>query len=143
MIDPVVLKAELDTDPSTLDYAPHMASGDNRALVALLNEPHPADQVDRGVVPAHEVITATDAGEWAALTDAERSRYDTITGAGRVDASATNVRAAFAAMFTLGNGPITRAALLAIGTRDGSRTEALFGAGERASLDDVRKARVS
>lgn len=141
MVDSVALKAELDADPSGLGYAAHMASGDNAALVALLNEPHAADQMNRGVVPAHEVITATDAGEWAALSDVEKGRYNTITGGGEVDASATNVRAAFAAMFV--GGTATRAALLAIGTRDGSRIEALFGAGVTASLDDVRKARVS
>ena len=141
MIDPVALKAELDTDPSVLGYAAHMTSGNNTALVGLLNAPHVSDQVNRGIVPAHEVITATDAVEWAALSAAEKGRYDTITGAGEVDASATNVRDAFAAMFA--GGTATRAALLAIGSRDGSRVEALFGAGEAASLDDVRKARVS
>ncbi len=141
MIDPVALKAELDTDPSGLGYAAHMTSGNNTALVGLLNEPHAADQVDRGIVPAHEIVTATDATEWAALSSAEKGRYDTITGAGEIDASATNVRDAFAAMFA--GGTTTRTALLAIGTRDGSRVEALFGVGESASLDDVRKARVS
>ena len=141
MIDPVALKTELDTDPNGLGYAVHMASGNNTALVLLLNEPHAADQVNRGIVPAHEVITSTDAVEWAALSDVEKSRYDTITGAGEVDASAVNVRAAFAAMF--GAGTTTRANLLAIGQRDGSRIEALFGAGVTATLDDVRKARVS
>ena len=141
MIDPVTLKTELDTDPSGLGYAAHMTSGNNTALVALLNETHAADQVNRGIVPSHEVITATDAVEWAALSAAEKGRYDTITGAGEVDANATNVRDAFAAMFA--GGTATRTALLAMGTRDGSRVEALFGTGVSASLEDVRKARVS
>ncbi len=141
MIEPGDLKAELDKAPSGFGYATHMASSDHTALLLLLNETHAADQVDRGIVPSHEVITATDAVEWAALSAAEKGRYDTITGAGEVDASATNVRDAFAAMF--GGGTATRAALLAIGTRDGSRAEVLFGTGASASLDDVRTARVS
>ena len=139
MIDPVALRAELDTDPSGVGYAPHMASGNNTDLVLLLNEPHAADQVSRGLIPSHEIIAATVADDWAALTDPQQRQYMAITGAGQVDASATNVRAAFLAMFA--GGTATRANLAALETRDGSRVEALFGVNVVATKQDVQEAR--
>lgn len=69
-------------------------------------------QTTRTVISAYEVINAMVATEWAALTAQEKQRFDTITGAGQVDASNTNVRAAFAAMFA--NGTQTRTNLLAL-----------------------------
>ena len=139
MIDPVALRAELDNDPASLGYAPFMASGNNTALVALLNETHAADQVSRGLIPSHEIIEATVAVDWAALTDPQQRQYMAITGAGQVNASAVNVRDAFLAMFA--GGTATRANLAALEARDGSRVEVLFGAGSVASLFDVREAR--
>jgi hypothetical protein len=67
-----------------------------------------------GIIPAYQVINATVASEWAALTAAEKQRYQTIVGAGQIDTSNANVIAAFAAMF--GAGTSTRAALLALAT---------------------------
>ncbi len=138
MIDPVALKSELDTDPSGLGYAPHLASGDNKALVGLLNESRAASPVFRGLIPAHEIVSATEPGDWAGLSVAEQRRYIAMSGAGQIDVTSPNVRSAFAAMF--GAGTTTRSNLVALARRDGSRIEELFGVGLAASLNDVREA---
>jgi len=66
----------------------------------------------RTIIPAREIIGATVPSEWASLSAAEKQRYQTITGAGEVDASQQNVRDAFLAMFA--GGTATRTALAAL-----------------------------
>ena len=119
------LTSELRTDPSTMGYAPLVASSDFVGLAVLMNTDSSDHQVDRGVIDAHEVIDATASSEWAALSAAEKQRYQTITGAALINVRAQNTRSAFGAMF--GVGTLTRASLIAIQTEDGSRSGVLFG----------------
>lgn len=96
MIDLTLLKSELALDPQILGY-----TGSDAEDAARLNAPRPGVTFWRGVIPAHEIVSATDPADWGELTAAERQRYQTLTGAGQVDVSQPNVRAAFAAMFDI------------------------------------------
>ena len=132
-VDLAALRTELQNDPTALGYAAHVASGSDVDLAALLNAARSGITVFRGLIQSYEIINATDPTEWSALGSAEKQRYQTLTGAGRVDTANANVRAAFLAMFA--NGTATRAALVALASRTASRAEQLFGADTTISTD--------
>lgn len=137
-MDYTALKNELQTDPTTLGYAAPIAAGAFTPIVTLLNTVRATILIDRELIESYEIINATVTTEWAALSTAEKQRYQTITGAGRVDSRNANVRAAFQAMF--GAGTTTRANLTALLTRQGSRAEQLLGAGVIVTAEDIAKA---
>lgn len=137
-MDYTALKNELQTDPAALGYAASIASGALSPVVALLNAVRGTILIDRDLIESYEIINATVPTEWAALSAAEKQRYQTVTGAGQVDCRNANVRATFQAMF--GAGTTTRANLTALLTRQGSRAEQLFGAGTYVSAEDIAKA---
>lgn len=131
-IDYAALKAELQSAHGAL-----FAAGDDVSCASLLNAVATNIDIDRGVIPSYEIINATVPAEWTALSAAERTRYQTLTGAGQVDSQNANVRASFQAMF--GVGTTTRTNLTALLTRKGSRAEQLFG--QSVSPMDIAKAR--
>lgn len=134
-IDYAALNTEITIDPESLGYAFLITDGNDQGIADLLNAVSSSWPIERDLIEAYEVIDATDAGDWTALTAAERVRYQTITGAGQINVKSTNVRAAFGAMF--GAGTTTRANLLALQSRNGSRAEILFGSGTRITHTDV------
>jgi hypothetical protein len=134
-MDLAALKAELTGDPAALGLA---ALSDGFAADAL-NAVRAGIDVARGVIPSYEIVNATTPAEWTALSAAEKQRYQTLTGAGQVDSSNANVRAAFSAMFAAGTA--TRTALTALLTRKGSRAEQLWGAGVTVDSTHVADAR--
>jgi hypothetical protein len=102
-MDYIALKSLIDADPTL--------TGKSSAEIAdVLNAKTVV--VDRAIIPSYEIVDATVPAEWAALTSAEKQRYQTITGAGSVNVKGTNTRSAFAAMF--GAGTQTRANLLTL-----------------------------
>lgn len=137
-MDYTALKNELQTDPTALGYAASIAAGAFSPVVTLLNTVRGTILIDRDLIESYEIINATVPTEWAALSAAEKQRYQTVTGAGKVDCRNANVRATFQAMF--GVGTTTRANLTALLTRQGSRAEQLFGAGAFVSAEDIAKA---
>jgi hypothetical protein len=128
------LKAEILTGPLAASF---VGKSDNEVADKLNDVTLGGGTVNRGIVPAYEIINATVSTEWAALTAAEKQRYQTMTGAGQVDTQNANVRAAFQAMFGAGTATIT--ALAALLTRPASRAE-LSGLGT-VSYNDVNIAR--
>jgi hypothetical protein len=140
-MDYTALKNEIVNDPLSLGYSTPYSAGRDNAVADLLNQVRATILLDREVIPAYEVIEATVPAEWAALSAAEKQRYETITGAGEVDVKGTNTRAAFAAMFSAGTA--TRSNLSALQQRQGSRAEQLFGTGVAISAQDVAIARGS
>ena len=137
-MDYVALKSELVNDPVALGYAPYLADGNNTDIARLMNAIG-SYQIARKIIPSYEVINATTPSEWAALTSAEKQRYQTITGAAQIDVSNANVVSAFAAMFAAGTS--TRTALVALTTRPGSRAEFLgFGP---VTILDIANARLA
>lgn len=132
------LKAELLNDPKALG----LVGMTDAQAAAKLNQLGASGETITitGVIEAWRVINAIDATEYGALTAAEKTRLQTITGAGFVDPNNTNVRNAFAAMFAPGT---TRTALLALATPSCSRGEKLFGQGVVIQYYDVGAARAS
>jgi len=108
-----ILYDELSGDPLGRGYA---AMSDQEAADDL-NTAYRTRTRDR--VETWEVIEATVPSEYAALSDAEKQRYQTFVAAGTLNPSGTNTRDAFGAMF--GGGTTTRANLLAMASESVSR----------------------
>lgn len=134
-IDLAILKTEIDTDPTGLGYVASDDAGNREKLNRLRS----AIRFDRFLIPAHEVLKATDAGEWEALSAKEERRFALIISAGEVDVKSANTRTAFLAMF--GPGTATRTNLGALQTRDASRAEELFGEFVRVAFHHLVEAR--
>lgn len=139
MVDAAVLKAELDADPTALGYAPHMVSGNDPALVTLLNEIRIGISIPRDLVPTYEIFEAIVPSEWSAASAEEKQRVQLILSMGMVDVRGQNTKDAFMAAFAAGT--TTRANLIALVTRTGSRAEQLFG--QAVSINDIVEARLT
>lgn len=114
------LKAEIDTDPKNLGYS----GKNNEEIVLLLNNIGLSDEtVARGVISAHEIVSACDFNELRLLSDKEQAQLLFIVSAGQVNTSDTNIKTIFAGLFS--NGTTTRMNLLALADRAVSRAEAL------------------
>ncbi len=118
------LKAEITTDPSVRGYAAHIAAGRMGEVAKLLNEVQASIAIGRGEIQTYEIFEATEPSDWAALSPAEKQRYQTMLGMGFINLDGPNVVASFRAMFAAGTA--TRANLIALRTRNGSRAEELF-----------------
>lgn len=138
-MDLAALKAECTSDPASLGLAALFAAGQDGTVADALNLVRDGISIARGVIPSYEIVNATTPTEWTALSSAEKQRYQTLTGAGQVDSGNANVRAAFNAMF--GSATLTRAALVALLTRKGSRAEQVFGPGAYVDHSQVAEAR--
>jgi hypothetical protein len=138
-MDYVALKSEIDTDPTGLGLVALRNAGNDQGIADALNLVRQTINIDRDFVAGWEVVEAMVSAEYAALSTAEKTRIQTIIGAGTIYVKGTNTRAAFAAAF--GAGTTTRANLLALQQRKGSRAEALWGAGVSVTNTDVSTAK--
>lgn len=125
------LKTEITTDPNTVGYS----QMDDSAIADSLNAPGP--QVDRDSITGGEIASAVDLAEWKALTNVLDREY--VTALMSVDSIplTQNFKQNVAGLF--GAGSETRANLLALLKRTGSRAEEL-GLG-RVTPSDVANAR--
>ncbi|MEM2125709.1 MAG: hypothetical protein QXQ53_04860 [Candidatus Methanosuratincola sp.] len=96
-------------------------------------------KIDRDLVNAYEVFECIVPEEWTALTAQEKERIMLILSMGQINVKGQNTRAAFQAAF--GSGTTTRANIINLLKRNGSRAEELFGAGTSITWEDVAKAR--
>lgn len=135
-VDLTLLRTELQTDPTALGYAPHIAGGADGTLAVLVNQPRIGISVKRAVIQTWELIAATDATEYGALSVTAKDIYRTLVSAGVVDVSDDQIRTILGTLFPAGSA--TRTNLLARLSRQGSRAEQLFGVG--VSADDIAKA---
>lgn len=129
------LKAELATDPTARGYA----GKTNAQALALMRGATVTTSTPRTVIATWEIVAATDPAEWAALTANEKQRYQTLTGCGTLDVSATNVKNAFLAMFPAGS--VTRAALAALQNQTTIQTRDVAIFGVDATEQDIAAAR--
>ena len=130
-----MLKNELDADPLVMGYAGKTDQEVADLINAVSETAVEGRQIARETIDTWEIVEATVPSEWTALSAAERQRYQTITGCGRVNVKGTNVKAQFLAMFT--QGTTTRANLAALQNRPASRAEFL-GFGTVESWDVAR-----
>uniref|UniRef100_A0A6M3IJS8 Uncharacterized protein n=1 Tax=viral metagenome TaxID=1070528 RepID=A0A6M3IJS8_9ZZZZ len=139
MIDYAILKTEITSDPRGYGYATPWVAGTDWQVAELLNRVRDTIAVDKDLVSTPEIFEAIVPGEWAVASAQEKQRIQLILSMGSVDLRGPNTRASFQAAF--GSGTQSRANLVALLTRKGSRAEELFGSGVSVSWDDVAKAR--
>lgn len=137
-IDYNILKTEILTDPSGVGYGSFLNRGDDEGIAKLINTVSTRFPIDNTIIPSYLIVNNTAPTEWTALSANEKQRYQTITGAGSVDASNTNIRTSFTTMFS--GGSITRANLIGLLTSPGSRAEYLFGSDIGVNNSDISKA---
>lgn len=128
-MDLAALEAELTTDPLGRGYS---GMTDQEVADSLNAENR---NRDREIIETWEILEATSPSEWAALSAAEKQRYQTLTGVGRINVKAPNIRSALGAMF--GAGTDTRTALVALQTESISRAQEL---GHRRPIDPAQVA---
>lgn len=152
MVDIAILRTELATDPLGLGYA---AEPSAQLVADLLTLVRPALIVRRADISAAEIAAAIDVADFPALSgnpnaqqlSRERQYLAWLAAILSVpavrllhdDGSPTPVIANFQVMFPAGTG--TRARLVALAERPGSRAEQLFGPGVRVTHEDVAQAR--
>ena len=124
------VKAELDADPLGLGYAALESAQNWNGLVALLNQV-PRQVIDRRMVRIQELTEAIVYSEFATRSAGERDAllWIATTSDQALDPQNPNVRAFFAGTFSGPGGALTRANLIALQTRQGSRAEFLWGDG--------------
>lgn len=133
-----ILKIELDTDPNGLGYSNITAT----ACAVLLNAVSVFNSIDVSVLDGQEFSKAVIISEYNNLNNVERQGWATIlsAGNGQIDISDQRVIDQIAVIW--GSGTVTRANLLALKTRDGSRVEAIFRPGVSIDSADVAEARL-
>jgi hypothetical protein len=128
------LKTELLTDPAAMGYAVHITNGSDHLLAQLLNAPKVGVSVPVGFIPSEQVVAALDGSELNALTSAQKDTLRVYFTPATVDARPGSApRTYLLALF--GVGTATRAALVAMVDRLGSRAEELGF--EQVTADDV------
>ncbi len=139
------LKTEIQSDPLALGYSSHLILvdgvqrvADSQALADILNLPRATIPIQRDTIDSHEIFEAIVPAEWGAASNLERQRVEMILSMGQINLKGSNTRASLAAAF--GAGAASRTALIALQSRNGSRIEQLFGAGERVSMHQVGEA---
>lgn len=143
MIDYAQLRAEIDSDPAGRGYAAMVANGNDVGLAALLNE-QGVSAVDRVYITAPELQGALDATEFVAFNAAFLARWQAILMVTReaLPVNTGGLKQQLLAMFPNQAGTAnSRANLIALQTKQGSRVEALFGDGAVVSTDDIVKAK--
>src|SRR5262245_34415251 len=79
------LKTELQTDPTSLDYAPHIALGSTGALADILNLQQGSITVRRNDLTPAEVLEAIDNRDFeAAPNPAHVAWFESVTQLGRL-----------------------------------------------------------
>ena len=139
------LTAEIQSDPNAYGYAAFVAEGNDQGIADLLNlrrdgvsAPGAAITVYRNDVRKAEIIGAFVVTDYDALTAARRDLVGAILQLDVVDATDATLRSNLAAVFAAGT--TTRANLVAMAQRAGSRAEALFGTGAFIAHQDVARA---
>jgi len=134
------LTSEIQADPMAYGYAAFVAAGNDRGIADALNlvRAGASYKVDVGVIDSYLIVSAIIPAELATRTSAQISQLQLLTGAGRVDTAHPNVQAQFQAIFDAATAPVSRAALIALAKRQGSRAEQLFGT--KVTLNQVAAA---
>lgn len=120
------LKADIQAQPS---LTAAVAAKDWPTVAGFYNaNTSPAVSIWRADVKASEVVASVVPAEWVLLTAVQQSWLTWVAGSGgTLDASATNVRSGFTALF--GAGTTTRTNLTNMAQRVASVLEKLFGDG--------------
>lgn len=135
------LKQELQQDPLSLNYAAHLASGDDGGLAALLNAPRAGQTCQSGPLTTQQVLAAITLSDLASGQDTALLAWIQVIAAMPVglDLNNAKVAAVFQRFFASGTASLT--ALAALRTVIGcSRGQALFGVATTIDAADVAAA---
>lgn len=134
-----VLRTELLSSLQASAYSASIAVGDDNGVADQLNVLTSAT-VSVGTVFTLAMQQSVSSGEYAVLSAGQRDLWGAIltTAVTGVAISNAQIRAQVAAVWSAGT--TTRANLLALDTRAGSRAEVLFGEGIVVTPTDVQKA---
>lgn len=151
------LKSELTTDPTGLGLTALYTAGNDQGAADALNLRRATVTIRRADIAAKELweaidvadMTALPASPTAAQLSTERRQLAWLSGLPNIGAlrllndDGTNAPpvANLVAMFAAGT--LTRTRITALGTRQGSRAEQLFGRDVAVSADDIARARQS
>ena len=124
-VDLAALKTELNTDPLTLGYAPHVATNDVKALADIVNLPRATIQIDPTTLPNGTVQAAIVGSEYIALNAAAQRAWTTIMTIENIPVKDPGIRSQILDIWA--GGTTTRSNLGALQSRDASRAEELFG----------------
>lgn len=136
----VTLKSELDNDPENVGYA---NMSDPEAADALNTIGLTGETIGNTTAQVKDVWDAIKINEFNAIPAGKQRMILTIIGNGELELDITNsdLVAKFLDTFTVALAPTTRTALIALGTRDASRGEVLFGPNIHITHLDVGRAR--
>lgn len=142
-IDYSVLKNELVNDPKGLGYAPFVAKGFDAGIPPLINA-----LTGPGIGPVKVTTLTRDQFMLAVspcllslpgLTDAVQRKWDRvvsfITASSTLDCDLDQIKLLLSDAVT--DKVLTQPEVDAVGVRDGSRAEVLFGVGVNVSVNDV------
>lgn len=136
------LRTEIAQDPAALGYAALKTKADDAALAATINlvRAGAGYVIARTDVKASEVIGAISNTDFAALTQLLISKLTFLFTGGTIDVTNSNTKQILQDIFSAASAP-TKAAVLAVCTRQGSRAEVLFGANFTVAAFDCAQAR--
>lgn len=145
VIDYAALATEINSDPAGKGYASPKAVGSDAGIAALLNQAGSGAnfQVNTPPITAAQMLRAIDPAEFKALPADEKVQLQILCSSGSIDLQDANTIAILRNIFpaALSGGvpaaPTTRAAVIALVKRNGSRAEFRFGAGTLISPSDV------
>lgn len=140
------LWAELQNGPYASVIAPKITSGDDQGIANILNDKAGAHNgpVAHADMQASEVSAEVNWLEFdQGLTSGQKDTWNSIIAAQQVPIGSANVQSFFDLVFTVANCPNTRAALQALYTQTGSRSEVLFGTGVSVTAQQVNIARTT
>ena len=133
------LYTEITTDPTGIGLSTPFSAGNYPRVAQIMNQVRATITVEKLYVSPRDLIATIVPGEYIALTQAQRDYIALIPALGTVDIrTGSSLRNALNAVFA--SGSATRAAYTALASRNGSRTEVLFGVDQMVSNDDVRLA---
>jgi hypothetical protein len=132
-----ILASEINTDPDGLGYAPSTDGSRDEIIADMLNAATTAYIVDRDTVGNGEIVEAVASSEWDSLT-ANNQRLFLAQVSPETIQNTARTKAAFATIFPAGT--LSRANLLELVQRSGSRIEDLFGTGSRCATVHVSAA---
>lgn len=135
------LWAEMQSGPYASQITA-LGAGD-QAIANLLNDVNGAHNgpVKHAPIPTADFLAELQATELAALTSTQKLELQIETETGVVNIGAPSIQAWCAQTFA--NAPTSLAALTALATQTGSRSEVLFGQGVFVTAQQVNIARVN
>ncbi len=144
MVDLTALKTEITTDPESIGYAPHVATGNQNEIAALLNTVNQAITVKDTYLDKDLFLASITPAALVLATSSTllQSKWDRIIAFVQASNYINLSHPGVAPLLTLAvsDGILTQQQVNAIGSRSGSRAEQVLGVGTTVTIDDIANA---